>query len=261
MAVVQFPVQQVRALVGALDREGFVVLSGPAGSGKLTLLQQAFPRLSVIRLEAEVNVTNVEKIARSLQPSMNEDGYVVQPIWAMGPAELVTQPAVATLRRIVLRRKQQVVLLSCEKVHGVAREAIVYHKGLDNEARVRLATNWGASAANVRNIVKACGTDLRQLQLAATFGSGGTDSAAHVWMDTRAILSGAPKSTDYYSVDWLEHNVLESLAPSQLDGAAAFYGSLALADSLGNGGNGFLLAMRGRITGGRFSSTASRSTS
>ena len=48
-------------------------------------------------------------------------------------------------------------------------------------------------------------------------------------------------STDYYSVDWLEHNVLESLAPSQLDGAAAFYGSLALADSLGNGGNGFLL--------------------
>ena len=133
------------------------------------------------------------------------------------------------------------VLLSREKVHGVAREAIVYHKGLDNEARVRLATSWGASAANLRNIVKACGTDLRQLQLAATFGSGGTDSAAHVWMDTRAILSGAPKSTDYYSVDWLEHNVLESLAPSQLDGAAAFYGSLALADSLGNGGNGFLL--------------------
>ena len=192
MAVVQFPVQQVRALVGALDREGFVVLSGPAGSGKLTLLQQAFPRLSVLRLEAEVNVTNVEKFARSLQPSMNEDGDVVQPIWAMGPAELVTQPAVATLRRIVLRRKQQVVLLSCEKVHGVAREAIVYHKGLDNEARVRLATNWGASAANVRNIVKACGTDLRQLQLAATFGSGRTDSAAHVWMDTQASFRGRP---------------------------------------------------------------------
>ena len=84
------------------------------------------------------------------------------------------------------------VLLSREKVHGVAREAIVYHKGLDNEARVRLATNWGASAANVRNIVKACGTDLRQLQLAATFGSGRTDSAAHVWMDTQASFRGRP---------------------------------------------------------------------
>ena len=220
-----------------MRRCSFIALCGPAGSGKHTLLQQAFSQynISVLRLESQLNGANAGIFARKLQSTLGENGDVLRTIWAVGPAELLTQPAIATLRETSLSRRQQVVLVSCSKVKGVAKDATIYHNGLDEDARIRLARSLGASPiSKVRDIVKACGADLRQLLMAATFGSAGTDAAAHVWMDTRAILSGAERPAEYYNADYLEHNVLDRIAPSRLEGAAAFYDSLALMDSLGN---------------------------
>jgi type IV secretory pathway ATPase VirB11/archaellum biosynthesis ATPase len=48
-----FPKCQLDSIIAAVDRDYVVALCGPAGSGKHTLLSQAFPELCVLRLEED----------------------------------------------------------------------------------------------------------------------------------------------------------------------------------------------------------------
>ena len=232
--IVPFAARQVQALTAAMERHGFIALCGPTGSGKHTLLQQAFRSTSVLRLECQMNGTNARAVVNGMQPTLTTDGGAQAVVWAVGPAELITESAVATLRTAAKRDGQRVVLVSCEKVHGLAKSEVIYYAGLDYGDRLKLAASLGLTGGRAHAAVKACGVDLRQLELAARFRTDGSDPAAHVWMDTRAILSGAQhKPVDYYNIDWLERNILDKLTPLQLDSAASFYENLALVDSMG----------------------------
>ena len=96
--IVRFAARQVQALTAAMERHGFIALCGPTGSGKHTLLQQAFRSTSVLRLECQVNGTNVRAVVKSMQPTLTTDGGARAVVWPVGLAELITESAVATLR-------------------------------------------------------------------------------------------------------------------------------------------------------------------
>jgi ABC-type phosphate transport system ATPase subunit len=92
-AMFPFPSGQVQAVANALRQHALVALCGPAGSGKHTLLQQAFPGLSVMRLECEVNAKNVEVYVKALQPTLAEEApatvevpYIRDPLGSPGSA-------------------------------------------------------------------------------------------------------------------------------------------------------------------------------
>ena len=70
MAPISNSAKQIQAVVDAGNRYHLSVLNGPPGSGKQTLLTQAFPNLEVMMLETVVNESNVAKIIMLLQPTL-----------------------------------------------------------------------------------------------------------------------------------------------------------------------------------------------
>ena len=138
-AMVPFPAAQAQALADALKRHGLVALCGPVGSGKRTLLRQAVTNVSEMPLDSMVTAVNVDQVTKHMQPALTADGGCNDVVWVL-LAELVTSPAVAALRRAAERYKQQIVLVSCEKVRGMDKSRVIYHKPLDHQGRFELAS-------------------------------------------------------------------------------------------------------------------------
>ena len=215
----------------ASARHSVIVLNGSPGSGKCTVLQQAFPNLEIMRLESVITAANVDALTRQLQPVLKGCG-IGYPIWAVGPAELISASAIPKIMTTMKSRNQRLILTTSEKVdHIIPKDAVVYFAGLDHNARVNLALEWGSkSRIDALKVVRLCGSNLRQLKFACSFGTAGVDITNHAWFDTKAILTGAKKQANFHNLDWLESNMLHDLSLSQLEGAANFYSDIAEMD-------------------------------
>ena len=231
MSAIRYSDMQIQAVVRASARHSMIVLNGSPGSGKCTVLQQAFPNLEIRRLESVITAANVDALTRYLQPVLKGCG-IGYPIWAVGPAELISASAIPKIMTAMKSRNQRLILMTSEKVdHIIPKDAVVYFTGLDHNARVKLALEWGSkSRIDALKVVRLCGSNLRQLKFACSFGTAGVDITNHAWFDTKAILTGAKKQANFHNLDWLESNMLHDLSLSQLEGAANFYSDIAEMD-------------------------------
>jgi hypothetical protein len=183
----------------------------------------------------EVTDCNVAKFVKQLQPTLVSSG-AHPTVWAVGPAELLSDDAVHQIVKTAKAYGQRVVIVGCEKVWALERAQIIYHTPMDSAMRTRLARILGADLPRASAIVRACQYDLRQLRLMASFGFDQSDAGAHIWMNTCRILSGATAlPTEFYNPGWLEHNVATGLPPSRLGDLATFYEHLAIADVVETG--------------------------
>ena len=213
MSAIRYSNVQIQAVVQASARHSVTVLNGSPGSGKCIVLKQEFPSLEIMRLEAVVTAANVNTFTRQLQPVMKGCG-IEYPIWAVGPAELISASAIPKLMSTMEGRKQRVILMTSEKVdHIIPKDAVVYFTGLDFNSRVELALQWGASSRLVAtDAARSCKANLHQLKLNVTSGTDGVDVTNHSWFDTKAILTGAKKHANFHNLDWLESNMLYGLS-------------------------------------------------
>jgi hypothetical protein len=182
----------------------------------------------------EVTEDNVDKFVKQLQPPLASGAHPT--VWAVGPAELLSDEAVHEIVKRAKANRQRVVLVGCGKVWGLERAQVIYHTPMDSAMRTRLARNLGVDLPRASAMVRTCQYDLRQLRIMATFGCDQSDTGKHVWRDTCRILSGATAlPTEYYNPLWLEHNVATGLPPSRLGDLATFYSHLAIADVVETG--------------------------
>ena len=207
-----------------MDQHKVFCLNGPAGSGKLSAVQQALADTH------EVLILDITDVALAEQPRF--EAWVKRHI---GGGSLSDRPVAKVLvsadllnaaklnfLATYLQRHQKVTVVVLANTKLPGQLPIVYHQHCPWQFRHQLALHYGCEPDRVRQLLQAAGPDLRQIALRAGLGAetGRADPLRHLYFNVADLFQGKSVPVDLLCYGpaerWVHQNAMNDL-PSDFD--------------------------------------------
>ena len=188
----------------------FFASIGRPGRGKVTAILKTFEHAAEVpeigrhvvddNEDGKIDLNGAVEICKGLQSDLRG-----RRLWIIRQADLLTKEAV---EYITSHTASQVILVGLKFVN-IDKDRWLYMPDHNKKGLVRTMMDLGHSAERADTVVKACGTDLHQINIVLGFGTvcGVKSHTNHRLNDTQQIMAGHELPAEAYHPNWIAANL------------------------------------------------------